>query len=78
MKLYLGEQKLKHKLALIYDLRKNNKEEFEKEIQEKYGDIEELKVSRNKTVENIEKYTGLLTENDIYIISLVRDLFNFK
>ena len=78
MKLYLGEQKLKHKLALIYDLRKKNKEEFEKEIQEKYGNIEELKVSRNKTLENIEKYTGLLTENDIYIISLVRDLFNFK
>ena len=78
MKLYFGEQKLKHKLALIYDLRKKNKEEFEKEIQEKYGNIEELKVSRNKIVENIEKYTGLLTENDIYIISLVRDLFNFK
>lgn len=76
MKLYFGEQKLKHKLALIYDLRKKNKEEFEKEIQEKYGNIEELKVSRNKIVENIEKYTGLLKENDIYILSLVRDLFN--
>ena len=35
MQLYLGEQKLKHKLALIYDLRKKNIEEFEKEIQEK-------------------------------------------
>ena len=78
MKLYFGEHKLERKLAFIYDLRKKNKEEFEKEIQEKYGNIEELIVSRNKIVENIEKYTGLLTENDIYIISLVRDLFNFK
>ena len=75
LKLYLGE-KLKHKLALIYDLRKKNKEIFEKEIQEKYSNIEELKITRNKIVENIEKYTGLLKENDIYILSLVRDLFN--
>jgi hypothetical protein len=76
MKLYLGEKKLDHKLALIYNLRKKNKEIFEKEIPEKYSNIEELKITRNKIVENIEKYTGLLKENDIYLLSLVRDLFN--
>ena len=74
MKLYLGKQKLNHKLALIYDLRKKNKEEFEKEIQEKYENIEELKVSRNKIVENIEKNTRLLKENELYIFSLVKEI----
>ena len=74
MKLYLGEKKLNHKLALIYDLRRKNKEEFEKEIQEKYGNIEELKVSRNKILENIQKAIRLLKENDIYILSLVKEI----
>lgn len=75
MKLYLGERKLKHKLAFIYDLRKKNKEEFEKKILEKYGNIEKLKVTRNKILENIQKSTRLLTENDIYILSLVKEIF---
>ena len=74
MKLYLGEKKLSHKLAFIYDLRRKNKEEFEKEVQEKYGNIEELKISRNKILENIQKATRLLTENDIYILSLVKEI----
>ena len=74
MKLYLGEQKLKHKLALIYDLRKKNKEEFEKEIQEKYGNIEELKVSRTIILKNIVENSRLLTEKDTYIISLVKEI----
>jgi hypothetical protein len=74
MKLYLGEQNLNHKLALIYNLRRKNKEEFEKEIQEEYGNIEELKVTRNKIVENIQKSTLLLKENDIYILSIVKEI----
>jgi len=79
MKLYLGKQNLNHKLALIYDLRKKNKEEFEKEIQEKFGNIGELKVSRNKILKNIEKSTNLLKENEIYILSLVKEIFlNYK
>ena len=75
MKLYFGEHKLERKLAFIYDLRKKNKEEFEKEILEKYGNIEELKVIRNKILENIQKNTRLLKENDIYILSLVKEIF---
>ncbi len=75
MKLYLGQQRLSHKLALIYDLKKQNREEFEKEIQEKYdNDIEELKASRNKILENIEKNARLLKQNDIYILSLVKEI----
>ena len=74
MELHVGKKRLNHKLALIYDLRRKNKEEFEKEIQEKYGNIEGLKVSRNKILENIQKSTILLKENDIYILSLVREV----
>jgi hypothetical protein len=74
MKLYLGEQKLKHKLALIYDLRKKNKEKFEKEIQEKYCNIEELTISRNKILKRIQNNTELLKESDIYILSLVKKI----
>jgi hypothetical protein len=59
---------------LIYDLRRKNKEEFEKEIQEKYGNIEELKVSRNKILKNIQNNTRLLKENGIYILSLVKEI----
>jgi hypothetical protein len=59
---------------LIYNLRRKNKEEFEKEIQEEYGNIEELKVTRNKIVENIQKSTLLLKENDIYILSIVKEI----
>jgi hypothetical protein len=74
MKLYLGEKKLDYKLALIYNTRRENKEEFESEIQEKYGNIEELKVSRNKILENIQNTTRVLKENDLYILSLVKEI----
>lgn len=74
MKLYLGEQILNHELALIYDHRRKNKEKFEKEIQEKYGNIEVLKIERNKILENFQKNSKLLKENDIYILSLVKEI----
>ena len=74
MKLYLGEKRLDHKLALIYDTRRKNNEEFEKEIQEIYGNIKELKVLRNEFLENIQKTTRLLKENDLYILSLVKEI----
>lgn len=74
MQLYFGKQRLNHKLALIYDLKKQDKEGFEKEVNEKYDYIEKLIISRNKVFKDIDKKSNLLKENDSYIISLVKEI----
>ncbi|MGE5634499.1 MAG: hypothetical protein ACM3VV_04660 [Deltaproteobacteria bacterium] len=74
MKLHVGKQRLNHKLALIYDLRKKNAEEFEKEIQDNYDNIEKLKASRNKILKDIDEKLRLLKKNDTYILSIIKEI----
>ena len=74
MKLYFGEQRLNHKLALIYDIGKKNRNELENEFQENYDNLERLKELRTKIIKNIDENSRLLTENDTYILSLVKEI----
>ncbi len=74
MKLYFGEQRLNHKLALIYNLRKKNRNEFENELQENNDNLEKLKELRTIILKNIVENSRLLTENDTYILSLVKEI----
>ena len=74
MKLYFGEQRLNHKLALIYDIGKKNRNELENEFQENYDNLERLKELRTKIIKNIDENSRLLTENETYILSLIKEI----